>query len=129
LRSKDLLVYCTTLKKQPRCRKFAAFAYRSTNVIQLCPSFFGTTPHDEKVVMLVHEAAHLGGAAIYIERYKLKKTQRLARYRPNAATRNAENHACYVAQICRLKYARCDTVPANDSGSVPSVCAGLVVSS
>jgi len=126
LRSEDLLVYCTTLKRQPRCRKLAAIAYRSTNVIQLCPGFFGTTTHDEKVVMLVHEAVHLGGAAIYIERYKLKNTQRLARYRPHAATKNAENYACYVAQVCRLKYARCDTVPADASNTVPSICAELL---
>lgn len=131
LRSRDLLGYCTTMRKQPRCGKRAALAWRKTKVIQLCPTFFQTpdrpTTHDEKVVMLVHEAAHLAGAWIPIERYKLKNTQRLARYRPNAAARNAENYACYVAQVCRLKFDRCASASAGNSFA--SVCAGRMASS
>jgi hypothetical protein len=123
LRSRHLLVYCTTVKKWPKeCRKFAAFVVRKKkDQIRLCPSFFGTTTgettHHEKIVMLVHEAAHLGGAHIPIERYRMKNMQLLARYRPSAAAKNADNYACYVAQVRGLKHGHCDNTPRADSAT------------
>ncbi len=103
LRSENLIVFCTSVKKHFKCRRAAAFvaSWRrnlDTPGIWLCPSFL-RLGYNHKVFVYIHEAAHLAGADKRVERYPQLAALRLARLRPNAAVLNAQNHAFYVSEV------------------------------